>query len=214
MDADTKQIFFALFKEATIKCFGHPLQQVLTETESKQLYNKIFDATGLVIGWKSLKNYSLFILNDNGKEENPSAATLDTLARYVLDAPYTTELERKTKESHLPYWFKYKEAHLLNNKIVEEKAKPKKSFVAFAVIILVVIIAGSFYFFYPSESKSYSTDFHSLNEDSLVHDGWFVKDKDETFWHKRADKPKGLSLFTLAGDNWMDSIHRPQIKIY
>lgn len=56
MDAASKKVFFILFKEAAAKCFGYRLQQPLTETESKQLYNQIFDATGLVIGWKSLKN--------------------------------------------------------------------------------------------------------------------------------------------------------------
>jgi len=52
------------------------------------LYNQVFERTGLTIGWKSLKNYSFFVLaGSSRKQENPSAATLDTMARYVLDAP-------------------------------------------------------------------------------------------------------------------------------
>ncbi len=188
MDDGSKKAFFVLFKKTTIKCFGHPLQQALAETESKQLYNQIFDATGLVIGWKSLKNYSLFVLNENGKEENPSIATLDTLARYVLNAPYTTETERKNNENHFPYWFKYKEEHLSNNKTAVEKPKTKRSFLIFAVIFLMLIIIACFYFFNGLTSKKFSTDFHSVNEDSLFHDGWFIKDKDEVFWNKRAEK--------------------------
>lgn len=212
MDAGSRKVFFVLFKKATIKCFGHHLQQALTETESKQLYNQIFDATGLVIGWKSLKNYSLFILNENGKEENPSIASLDTLARYVLNAPYTTETERKTNETHFPYWFKYKEEHLSNNKTAVEKPKTKRSFLIFTLIFLILIIIAGFYFFNNLKSKKFSTDFHSVNEDSLLNDGWFIKDKDEVFWNKRAEKPGLLSLFTLTGDNWLDSVNQPQIK--
>lgn len=212
MDAGSRKVFFVLFKKATIKCFGHHLQQALTETESKQLYNQIFDATGLVIGWKSLKNYSLFILNENGKEENPSIASLDTLARYVLNAPYTTETERKTNETHFPYWFKYKEEHLSNNKTAVEKPKTKRSFLIFTLILIILIIIAGFYFFNNLKSKKFSTDFHSVNEDSLLNDGWFIKDKDEVFWNKRAEKPGLLSLFTLTGDNWLDSVNQPQIK--
>src|SRR4051812_22492157 len=101
--------FIYLFKAAYEKCFGHRLEKPLNETESKLFYNNVFEQTGLVIGWKSIKNYSSYVLNDTqGKQENPSIATLDTLARYVLNAPYTNELERKNKENHYPYWFEYK----------------------------------------------------------------------------------------------------------
>ena len=78
--------FRALFGEACFKCFGHVVNEPLTETESKLLYNKVFEETGLVIGWKSIKNYSFFLFSvSSGKQENPSVATLDTLSRYVLD---------------------------------------------------------------------------------------------------------------------------------
>lgn len=211
MDSDSKKAFFVLFEEVTAKCFGYALQQALTETESKLLHNQIFDSTGLVVGWKSLKNYSLFVRNENGKEENPSIATLDTLARYVLNAPYITETERKANESYFPYWFKYKEEYLLTIKKTK-KPEIKKTFLIAALIFFAVIIIVGFYFFYFSKSKKFSTDFHSVNEDSLSHDGWFVKDKDEAFWNKRGEKPRLLSLFTLTGDNWLDSVHQPQIK--
>src|ERR1700722_5032959 len=74
--------FRALFGEACFKCFGHVVDEPLTETESKLLYNKVFEETGLVIGWKSIKNYSFFLLGD-GKPEEPSVATLDTLTPVV-----------------------------------------------------------------------------------------------------------------------------------
>jgi len=102
-------VFDTLFREACLKCYGHPPAQPLTETESKLMYTRIFDATGLVIGWKSIKNYSLFVLSPGAaKPENPSVATLDTLSRYVMGAPYTTEPERKKEAGHYPYWYEYK----------------------------------------------------------------------------------------------------------
>jgi hypothetical protein len=110
MDSLDLLAFAGLFREAFLKCFGYPLKDPLTETESKLFYNKIFEQTGLTVGWKSIKNYSFFIVTDApGKQENPSVATLDTLSRYVLGAPYITEPERKKHEPHYPYWFRYKE---------------------------------------------------------------------------------------------------------
>src|SRR5258708_813207 len=103
----TDSVAFAeLFKEAYHKCFGHALQAPLTETESKLFCNQVLERTGLSIGWKSVKNYSFFVVDSaSAKAENPSAATLDTLARYVLGAPYTSEIQRKDHESHYPWWF-------------------------------------------------------------------------------------------------------------
>ena len=68
-------VFDSLFRQACLKCFGHPLEVPLTETESKLLYNRVFEQTGLTIGWKSLKNYSLFVMGGGeDKKENPSPA--------------------------------------------------------------------------------------------------------------------------------------------
>src|SRR5258708_9046575 len=102
-------VFTRLFRDAYAKCFGDSVKTPLSETESKMFCNQVLDQTGLSIGWKSVKNYSFFIV-DNGaaKPENPSIATLDTLARYVLGAPYTSEIKRKNNEGHYPYWFLYK----------------------------------------------------------------------------------------------------------
>jgi hypothetical protein len=111
-DIDTK-VFAGLFREVCFKCFGYRVEAPLTETESKLLYNKIFEETGLVVGWKSIKNYSLFILSGSpGRQENPSVATLDTLSRYVLGAPYTTERERKEKDGVYRWWYRYREEWL------------------------------------------------------------------------------------------------------
>src|ERR1700749_4096572 len=97
MNRSDNLAFAALFREAYLKSFGQALENPVSETESKLLCNQVLDQTGLSIGWKSVKNYSFFIIDSKtAKSENPSVATLDTLARYVLKAPYTNEIKRKT----------------------------------------------------------------------------------------------------------------------
>jgi hypothetical protein len=211
-DLDTSA-FSALFKEAYQKCFGNSMTDPLSETESKLFSGKLFDQTGLVIGAKSIKNYSSFILsNTNGKEENPSVATLDTFARFVLHAPYTDEVQRKNKESHYPYWFQYKE------KFHRAMKKPGKKRPSKAIVIVgtlpVIIIVLLFFLFKPGKqiSGGFKDDFHSLSEDSLSNNGWFVKAKDVEYWNRRNEQPGYLTLFTLNGDNWPDSLNKPDIK--
>jgi hypothetical protein len=99
-------VFTDLFKAAYEKCFAQAIKNPMTETESKVFCNKVLEQTGLSIGWKSIKNYSFFIIDANSaKSENPSVATLDTLSRYVLSAPYTNEIQRKNNEGHHPLVF-------------------------------------------------------------------------------------------------------------
>lgn len=205
--------FSALFREAYQKCFGHPMANPLSETESKLFSGKIFDQTGLVIGQKSIKNYSFYILNSSdGKGENPSVATLDTLARYVLNAPYTDETQRKNKESHYPYWFQYKDQFYKSSK----KPVKKRRWVPVVIIFLVIaLIAALIIILLPNadqKSESFTENFQSVAEDSLISRGWFVQSKDTGYWNRRDDKPGHLTLFTLRGDNWPDSGEVPGIK--
>ena len=105
-------VFATLFREAFEKCFGRPLTAALSEPESRRMSDVILERTGLVIGWKSIKNYSIFILDHaHRREENPSLATLDTFARYVLDAPKIDEIQRQDQERQSSYWFQYRESH-------------------------------------------------------------------------------------------------------
>ena len=214
MDDNGNIAFVNLFKAACFKCFGYALQQPLTETESKLLYNNVFEQTGLVIGWKSLKNYSFFVLNDEtAKRENPSVATLDTLARYVLNAPYITETERKLKEAHFPYWFQYKEnASFKKEEVLQPKKKKQLKPVYFLIIVLAIITIVFFVLMKPKTSKDFTDNFHSVNDATLQKNGWFVQSKDDAFWQQRNEKSNMLTLFTLNGDSWPDSNHTPQIK--
>jgi hypothetical protein len=241
--------FTALFEEASLKCFGYPLKDTLTETESKLFCNQLFEHTGLTVGWKSLKNYSLFIVHaadgsgpgSPGKRENPSVATLDTIARYVLNAPYTTETERKNKEGHYPWWYRYREQFHRGRgesgngsdgplrrdetesgmKAVAEmgndgggKSRPaKKVFFAGTVfVVLAVVIIILTLFFRRKGATSFTDNFHSLAEDSLAARGWFLRSKDDSFWSRRGETPDRLSLFTLKGDNWPDPAETPVIR--
>ncbi|TWI96684.1 hypothetical protein JN11_03796 [Mucilaginibacter frigoritolerans] len=205
--------FVTLFKEAYWKCFGFAMENPLTETESKIFCNKITGLTGLSIGWKSVKNYSFFVMDSKaGKKENPSVATLDTLARYVLEAPYTTEIQRKNDESHYPYWFLYRER--IQKTPGNTKSNEKRLWIAVAVIMSVIIALG-IYLRYELETDSsyqFTEYFHNTDEHVMNNNGWFIKSKDNTYWNKRAVKPGQLTLYTLRGDYWPDPSSKPDIK--
>lgn len=206
-------VFIHLFKSACAQCFGHDLHAPLSETESRQFSNDILEKTGLIIGWKSLKNYSFYALQDAaGKKENPSVATLDTLARYVLNAPYTDEVQRKNKESHYPYWFRYKEQFYQSAPRPGDGKRPKTVMVFMAVLAMVVILFILLYPFRARTSQRFTEDFHTVNEDSLQHHGWLLQRKDTAFWNRRGEAHGHLALFTLPGDNWPDQHHVSGIK--
>ncbi len=203
--------FIRLFKQAHLKCFGFELASSLSETECKHFSNKIYEETGLVIGAKSLKNYAADIISSDGSKQNPSVATLDTMARYVLEAPYTDEVQRKDKEGHYPYWYRYKNSFAVRGKKdVQPKNRSRWGFiliVAMAVIIFLLCKLLS-----PKKEESFTDYFNSLNNDSLKNNGWFVQLKDTAWWNRRRENPRGLILFTLRGDNWPDSANAPAIK--
>ncbi len=208
--------FINLFKEAYQKCFGFQLLVASSETESKHFGNKIFEATGLVIGAKSLKNYSQYVIDGRDtRAENPSVATLDTLARYVLGAPYTTEAQRKDNEGHYPYWYQFKSAVGVKvlppvNNINEDK-KPARFLTAAAVLLILVTIAALILSRQQTGGDIRET-FISVNNDSLTNHGWQLKNIDEGWWNRRDANPAALTLYTLRGDNWADSANAPAIK--
>jgi hypothetical protein len=210
-DLDTTA-FVALFKEAYLQCFGHPMESMLSETESKQFSTQILDQTGLVIGPKSIKNYSAYISNGTDtKKENPSVATLDTFARYVLKAPYTDEIHRKDKENHYPYWFQYKDQFYRSSQTPGRKKRSLRP-VGMVIAILVILAVIAFFFLQKKETKPFLDEFRSVANDSLADRKWFVRSMDSTWWNRRGEMPMHLTLFTLKGDNWPDSVAVPDIK--
>ncbi|MEO8111518.1 MAG: hypothetical protein ABI594_15845 [Ginsengibacter sp.] len=207
------EAFINLFKEAFQKCFGHALTSSMSETESKHFVNKIYEETGLVIGAKSIKNYSLYILNSSeAKQENPSVATLDTLARYVLNAPYTDEVKRKKDEGHHPYWFQYKSKITTPGKKKLTRKWLHPNYFFFIILIIIILVFLLVRFTGSRKENDLIENFHALQIDSLTKHGWFVKSEDTTWWAKRNDNPGELTLFTLRGDNWPDSVNEPVIK--
>jgi hypothetical protein len=207
--------FASLFREAYAKCFGYPLNETLSETESKLFYNKLFDQTGLVVGWKSLKNYSSFIVDGPGvKPENPSVATLDTLARYVTGTPYSSETERKEKESHYPYWFGYKEKfhRSLKSEPIPRKSSSRQQILLamgfFLAIALIIFIRHN----HRHTSTPFTENFHDLSVASLNQKGWFVQSPDTVFWKRRSEKTNQLTLYTIRGDNWPNAKEKIGIR--
>ena len=206
-------VFAALFREAFKKCFAHAFASPMTETEAKIFSNRILDRTGLSIGWKSVKNYSIFIAQGSAaRQENPSAATLDTLARYVLDAPYTTEIRRKNDESHYPYWFLYREKFIPGSKKGTAKVPKAPLWIAVAVTVMAGALITYAILSKKSPQDQFTDNFYDVDDNSLSNDGWFLKSKDAAYWDKRNVTAGRLTLFTLKGDNWTDLSNRPEIK--
>ena len=193
--------------------FGEPL----SETDSKFLSNEILKQTGLVIGAKSIKNYSTYVFKNESnaiKTENPSDATLDTFARYVLGAPLTDEIERKDFESHYPYWVKYRTSFSDNALQPKGALRNSKKAIVFALTILL-IVSGFFLFlqlFGHVKGINFKDDFNSVLDDSLNERGWIIKNKDSVWWNKRDAEPAHLALYTLKGDNWSLDKNVAQIK--
>jgi len=103
--------FARLFEEVCEKCFARAQRVPLTETECHHLSVEIAESTGREIGWKSLKNYSQFVFDPSlARRENPSAATLETLARYAAGVSGEDDSVRAKGERHYPYWFRFQEA--------------------------------------------------------------------------------------------------------
>ena len=209
MEEPEFKVFTILYREACSRCFGLPLTQPLTEVEGKLFQQQLLDHTGLVVGWRSLKNYSLFVLHIK-KQENPSIASMDTLARYVLKAPYTNEIDRKDHENHHPYWFAYRERHLAQT--IAPKVELRNLRWLWAVASLVLVWSAFYLWNQRKTNISFTDDFADLSEKSLQDRDWQVIDKDDKYWERRAINKNMLTLFTLPGDNWPDSAARPEIK--
>ena len=219
--------FARLFQDAYRRCFSTAFTAPLTESESHRFSVEIAESTGLEIGWKSLKNYSSYLLGRTGRVENPSIATLDTLARYVAGAPITDEEHRRARERHYPYWVRYREglraAELrrppeVPNEAVRSAAAavvarrilsaPRRDrTVALAVVgvaTLAVVLALLFVAVRQRDAGagSFTDEFDDVSAAALSTHGWSVHSIDSTHWARRAAKAGHLTLFTLQGDNW------------
>ena len=82
------------------------------------------------------------------------------------------------------------------------------AFVVVAVLAIMVVVISQ----KRNKQSSFTDNFHSVDEDSLNIRGWIIQSRDEMYWQKRNQLPGFLTLFTLKGDNWPDSLHQPTIK--
>ena len=219
------QAFARLFEQAYQKCFSTAFTAPLTESESHQFSVEITESTGLEIGWKSLKNYSNYLLGKTGRVENPSVPTLDTLARYVAGAPATDEAQRRSRERHYPYWFRYKEAlrRLEPSETRQEpdpriaadaaptvalpRARRSTSFAAAVVAVLAGVLVMLFLAVrqHGARAELFTDEFDDVSGDALARRGWSVQSMDTVHWAQRGGRPGHLTLFTLEGDNWPQS---------
>jgi hypothetical protein len=208
-----RRAFVSLMKEACFKCFGQPLEHMLPEPECRHLSSEIGEHTGLVIGWKSLKNYIAFVLDSAvERKASPSHATLDTLARYVLNAPAISEIYRKKQEPSFGYWFRYREQFLANQEVPESGRKTTSGRILIPLAaLLALVLALSILLLRPGRGWEIVDDFHSLNEKSMQERGWFLLSKDEDHWEKRDSIPGRLTLYTLEGDSWHSREELPGI---
>lgn len=199
------EVFIRLFRETCQKCFGRLPPAPLSEADSKLLVKEIYDQTGLVIGVKSIKNYSQYVFNSTeGKKENPSTATLDTLARYVLNAPETDETKRKKNEGHYPYWFRYRGQFAADPGPHKRRLRWNYLYILLPVSVFGVVFFAIKGLGFGKRSGQLLEEFHSVAADSLRANGWTLKNENSQFWERRGERPGHLSLFTLVGDNWPD----------
>jgi hypothetical protein len=168
----------------------------------------------LVIGTKSIKNYSVYVCSpDERRKENPSVASLDTLARYVMNAPLTDEIQRKQNENHHPYWFdyrrKYIQARPADSKLVYPTLR-KAAAIFISLLFITVVVTLIFKVIYTG-SDNVVDNFNAAN-DSLIVAGWNVVNIDTAYWKKRGEKEGHLTLYTLVGDNWPGPKNDARIK--
>lgn len=215
MNQSEKTVIFNLFQKVHFKCFSTGFITVLSEPDAKHLSNEIFEATGLVIGWKSLKNYSKYLLTNNPVIPiNPSLATLDTLVRYIENAPKTGEISRKKFESHYSYWFGFKEktsAEVHKKNYIEGMPDQKvsgtfrvRSLLTAALILFLCVSVLYIFLFY---DKKVTADFveNFENPVKMTEKGWVIRNLDYGYWNKQNPQPSKLVLYTLRGDNFEES---------
>jgi hypothetical protein len=233
-DSDT---FARLFEDAYRRCFSTAFIAPLTESESHRFSVEIGESTGLEIGWKSLKNYSNYLLGRTDRVENPSIATLDTLARYVAGAPRIDEEHRRTRERHYPYWVRYREAlrqpepgpthersaeaHPSVDVASDDRpaatlARRKRPVISSLAIVatLATVLALLFVTVRQRGARSsrFADDFDDVSAAALAQRGWTVQSVDSAHWMQRGAKPGHLTLFTLEGDNWPQPGRTPLIR--
>lgn len=203
--------FEKLFNDAYHKFFGRVMTTPLSEIESTLFAGDILEETGLLIDSIHLRNYSSFILaTPESRQEKPPVSSLDTLARYVVGAPHTDHIQRREKESHYPYWFKYRDNFFRST----DTPHKKKWLFPFAMIFMGLAIVATLVVVSLGIGETplvFNDNFNAVSDDSLYQKGWFVEQKDTVSWNKRTERPGHLTLYTLPGE-WPYYSKSPWVK--
>ena len=151
MENANAQLSTKLFSEAFERCFGHAINTALTESESKHFSGAVYESTGLVVGWKSLKSYSRCIIDESATVgDQPSKELMDSLARYVMRAPKTSEVERKKERRRHPYWREYENQLLRGTgrgaamKLSKKKFFTRNKLIATGILLLGIVAGLTF----------------------------------------------------------------------
>jgi hypothetical protein len=146
MNDPNEPVFENLFKETYQKYFGHPMTNPLSENESREFSKEIYLVTGLLVPAAYLTNYAAYILcTPESRQVNPSAAILDTLVRYLEEAPLTIEEEGKRNGAYFPYWFKYRDGFFNATRPVNKKNWLFPFTIIFIILVIVAIILVVFF---------------------------------------------------------------------
>lgn len=215
MQQSAYQAFAELFLSACTKCFGETPEAALSESESRYFSDEIQDKTGRVIAWKSLRNYSVAIV-EGGEHLNPNLATLDTLARYLADAPDISETARERSRQNYDFWLRYWEQYKSEKHGSTEALRPAPKYhwirlglpAAIAALTLILL----FLRLTQKTRVAVVEDFKFVSNADLESHGWQLLGATPEFWNKRNEHPGVLTLFTLKGDNWRSSGQQPGIR--
>ena len=79
-------------------------------------------------------------------------------------------------------------------------------------VLVGVIIVGATVLLRKGSGVGFADHFRNVSADSLYQRGWWVKAPDSNYWNRREEMPGCLTLYTLRGDNWPDSVNRPVIR--
>ena len=92
------------------------------------------------------------------------------------------------------------------------KSGNKQGPAAIITIVLILLIVIAYIWRSHKHSQAVNENFQELSDKGLSDRGWQLLGKDATYWGKRNTEPGALTLFTLPGDNWPDSLAKPAIK--
>ena len=82
MEKKDFSVFCALLSDVYAKAFGETLS-TLPHGKAQTLSWLVFEATGELLSYKSLRNYVGAVLDNTPQKVNPTAITLSILAQYV-----------------------------------------------------------------------------------------------------------------------------------